>query len=72
MDQENFFIYLKKHYPHLYMVEEQVKKLQDESGFGTVFIELTMQKNIIYKYSANRTSTGMLVGRDKNEFDTIK
>lgn len=69
MDQDNFFIYLKKNYPHLYIVEQQVIELRDKAGFGTVFVELEMSKNVVNSYKATMTATGILVNKHENKFD---
>ncbi len=45
MQDEAFLTFLKKHYPYLYEVEMEVRRIVDKSGFGDVSMVMKIQQN---------------------------
>ena len=42
---DQFFIFLKAHYPYLYDIEMKVRKVIDQTGFGEVSATLLITRN---------------------------
>ena len=51
MNNEVFMEFLKTHYPYLYDIEMEVRKIQDKTGYGDISASLTLRSNRVVGYS---------------------
>jgi len=51
-DEANFLTYLKKHYPHLYCFEANIRRVAGETGFGDASVTCIVRNGKVFSWDS--------------------
>lgn len=68
---ENFLTYLKQKHPYLYDVEMQVRRVQDQSGFGDVSMILQILNGVVEKAEVLGSTKRIYYRRVNNKLERL-
>jgi hypothetical protein len=69
---QNDLEYLRKHYPYLFDVEMQVRRVIDATGYGDVSVVLTIQHGVVERAEIMGAAKKLYYRRVENKLERLE